>query len=335
MIPDEILHAYSLTLEEVVIKPIAIGLIHQTYKITEDSREYIFQSLNKFLSSPSITEDMDAVTKHLLEKGLVAPEVIKNKDNDLLTEFGDMVWRAQSYLGGSSYEIVGNEKVAYEAGKQLGIFHREMSDLQHAFKSGRPNHPTEEYLEIFTSHLDEHSDLAANIQDEVMYLQERVSGLLLPGTLPIKVIHGDPKISNFLFKEEKAFALIDLDTCSSASLLFDLGDAFRSWCGLEEDNPENTFNSNYFKSAIDGYFSEHTLDTQEVGFLMQSIKLITLELAIRFCNDYFADNYFGYNKKRYVTRRDHNLARMRGQIALHKSICEQEGEIKKVIHKFL
>ncbi len=335
MIPPSVLQAYSLDPEQVTITPIAIGLIHQTYKVVAHDKKYIVQSLNSFLASPGITDDMNSVTQHMLGKGLAAPEVAMNKDQRLLTVIEGLTWRAQTYLGGKSYEVITTSQMAYEAGKQLGIFHRELQDLDYFFKSTRPNHPTAAYIKTLHEHIGSEPELRSKVSSEVTYIQERVSDLLLPNNLPQRVIHGDPKISNFLFNDNDAFAIIDLDTCSRGSVLFDLGDAFRSWCGLEEDNQDNTFNIEYFEAGLRGYFSEHSLHKQEIHLIPQSIELITLELATRFCNDYFADSYFGYSQERYSSRREHNLARMRGQIAQHKSIVAQRDIIERIMKKYL
>jgi len=166
-------------------------------------------------------------------------------------------------------------------------------------------------------------------------LQDRIKKLLLPDNLSLAVIHGDPKISNFLFKDGKASATVDLDTCGRASVLYDLGDAFRSWCGGLEDDPNNSFNIEHFTQGLRGYMSQNKLPQKEVSLLLQSVELITLELAMRFCTDYFEDSYFSYDKERYPNRKAHNLARTRGQIALHKSIVVQREEIEEVIKKFI
>jgi hypothetical protein len=63
----------------------------------------------------------------------------------------------------------------------------------------------------------------------------------------------------------------------------------------------------------------------------QGIGTITLELAARFLADYFNDNYFGWDPKRYKSRRAHNLARARGQIALFKDLQKKMKQVKKII----
>ena len=146
---------------------------------------------------------------------------------------------------------------------------------------------------------------------------------LLPDDLPLRVIHGDPKISNVLFDRRlRATGIVDLDTCNRRPLLVELGDAFRSWCGKAEDDPHNTFSLPVFNAAWRGYAQEARgfITARERKLVAKAIGTITLELAARFLIDYFEDSYFGWDSSRYLSRRAHNLARARGQIAEFSTI---------------
>ena len=116
--------------------------------------------------------------------------------------------------------------------------------------------------------------------------------------------------------------VIDLDTCNHLTVLADLGDAFRSWCGGKEDDPNNAFNVELFMAGWDGYKegAGDFITQQEKDLVGQAIGCITLELAARFLKDVFDDSYFGFDESRYASRRGHNLARARGQIALFKDL---------------
>jgi hypothetical protein len=72
---------------------------------------------------------------------------------------------------------------------------------------------------------------------------------------------------------------------------------------------------------------------EELKYLPQAIGAIILELAARFLADYFNDNYFGWNPEKYDSRRAHNLARCRGQIAEFKSYLEKYDRIVALVNK--
>jgi thiamine kinase-like enzyme len=168
----------------------------------------------------------------------------------------------------------------------------------------------------------------------VDFLKKELPRYFLPKNLPIRVIHGDPKVSNILFDSKgKAKAVIDLDTCNRRPLLVELGDAFRSWCGNEEDDPKNKFCLHMFQSAWGGYKkgADGLMISKERRLVPRCIGTITLELACRFLTDYFADNYFGWDSNRYQSRRDHNLARARGQIAQFLDYRKKLPKIEKIV----
>ncbi len=116
-------------------------------------------------------------------------------------------------------------------------------------------------------------------------------------------------------------AMIDFDTVQRLSPLYDIGDALRSLCGGEEDDPENNFNGQRYETFIVNYLkaSRGYLNKREKNLIPQAMGLVILGLAARFLNDYIDDSYFGWDSKKYKSRREHNLARALGQIALYKS----------------
>ena len=76
-------------------------------------------------------------------------------------------------------------------------------------------------------------------------------------------------------------------------------------------------NLELFEAYTKGYLSEMApyITYEEVSLMAESIRIITLELAIRFLNDYInGDTYFKTNYEK------HNLDRARNQIALVKDI---------------
>ena len=83
-----------------------------------------------------------------------------------------------------------------------------------------------------------------------------------------------------------------------------------------------------FKTYTDGYMSEMAryITQEELTLMSESIRIITLELAMRFLNDYInGDTYFKIN---YPT---HNLDRARNQLALVKDIENKMDDIKEYI----
>ena len=70
------------------------------------------------------------------------------------------------------------------------------------------------------------------------------------------------------------------------------------------------------------------LEPRETGLLAFAGKLITLEIGIRFLTDYLEGDLYFKTK-----RPDHNLDRLRTQLALVKSIEEQEGAMENLVRE--
>jgi len=156
------------------------------------------------------------------------------------------------------------------------------------------------------------------------------------GLLAIRVIHGDPKISNILFCAEtgQPVSLIDLDTVKPGLLHYDIGDFLRSACnpaGEETMDLEAVrFDIHRCRAGLAGYCSEagSFLTTCDIGYIFDAIRLMTFELGLRFFTDFLAgDRYFK------TTCDTHNLQRARVQFQLAESILNQEGRIHAIIEE--
>lgn len=334
MIPRSVLRQYSIGTIR-LIRPIAIGLIHQTFEIESSTGDYIMQKLHPKLSSEKIAKDFVAVTEHLHAQHVVTPHCLLTRSGHALARNGQYVWRAQTKLEGRTFQHIQNAWVARQAGEMLGRFHKAMQYCPHIFKSPLQLHQTEKIFAKFLSVTKkfQQDPLMKSVETDVDFIKASFPRFFLPADLPQHVIHGDPKISNFLFQGKKAHALIDLDTCHRNSLLVELGDAFRSWCGKEEDDHQNTFSLPIFRAAWKGYVCEakHLLSQREISLIPKAISTITLELASRFLTDYFEDQYFGWNPDLYLSRRTHNLARARGQLALFGSVQKRQEKLCEMI----
>jgi Ser/Thr protein kinase RdoA (MazF antagonist) len=334
MVPKRALAAYDLgKVRRITL--VSSGLIHATYKVETEKGKFILQRLHSVLASDAIGADFKAVTEYLHEQGFLAPRCVLTKKKAVLAKIGKEVWRLQTFVPGKTYNKLERNSLAREAGAMYARFHKVMDTMPYRFKSEKILHETEKIYRAFktvaTKH--KHHPLMREAKKEVDFVLNELPKLFLPKDLPKRVIHGDPKISNILFDAKgRAKTVVDLDTCNRKTVLVELGDAFRSWCGKLEDDPHNSFRLFVFRAGWEGYSSEADfLTAKERKLVPQAIGTITLELTARFLKDYFEDNYFGWDAKRYASRREHNLARARGQLALYRDLQRQKEKIKKVI----
>ena len=336
MIPDEILGAYDFgTITSV--KPISVGLIHQTYQILAINGTFIAQRLHPVLASAAIGKDFFVVTTFLNDKGFPAPKTVVSKKLRILEKDAEgRMWRVQTFLPGATFTAVRDAKMAREAGAMFGRLHKTMAGLKYEFKSKKILHETEKIFASFVRVVKKNwkNPLLDDVAEDVAFVANEMRKVLLPASLPLRAIHGDPKISNLLFDEKgRASGVVDLDTCNRRPLLVETGDMFRSWCGMQEDDAKNVFRLDIFKAGWKGYLSSASplLTARERKLVPKSIATITLELASRFLADYFDDNYFGWDESRYASRRAHNLARARGQLALYRDIQKKMKKMEAIV----
>jgi Ser/Thr protein kinase RdoA (MazF antagonist) len=340
--PSIVLSAYNIGKVRST-KVVTDGLVHKTYELDTTTGKYILQHLHPVLASTAIGEDFLAVTRFLEENKFLTPVAVLSRKGKVLVRDGKDVWRMQTRLAGKTIHVLKDAKMARACGEIYAKFHRVMDEFPYRFKSKKILHETEKVYAAFVKATKKANGTEAH--EAVEFVRRELPKVFLPSTLPMRVIHGDPKISNILFGPPPARggargggslvakAIIDLDTCNRRPLLVELGDAFRSWCGGAEDNPRNTFSLPIFRAAWAGYKkgAGDMMTKWELQYVPKAIGTITLELAARFLADYFEDNYFGWDSSRYPSRKAHNLARALGQIAEFRDYQKKLPEIKKIV----
>jgi Ser/Thr protein kinase RdoA (MazF antagonist) len=319
------------------VEPVRSGLMHGTWFVQTGAGRFVLQRLHHKLSTPEIVADYQAVTEHLAAHGVPAPRLVKTRAGAPVASFDDRWWRLSTFVPGETRDRVSSVAEAEEGARALARFHRVMADIAHHFGSQHPLHDTAGHLERLRAAAADPAYAAykAPIADEIALVTDRLSRMLLPEGLPLRVVHGDPKISNVLFRDGRAIGLIDLDTCNRHTILVDLGDAIRSWCRDGGEDETQRFHVERFEGILRGYAAEGpALTPVEVGALPQAGPMITLELASRFLRDALEDHYFAWDAQRYPDRRAHNVARARGMIYLAQDMDAHRAEIEALVTRY-
>lgn len=335
--PDEVLAAYEI--EPQSLERAGTGLINQTWFVrTSAGRRAVLQRVNPVFK-PEIHEDIEAVTKHLLAKGLMTPVLLASRVGELWVEEAGAVWRLMSYVHGVSHDALTSTAQAREAGRALARFHEALRDLEHEFRSARLGvHDTDRHLRALREALVERGDHPSFAAIETLAAEvfEVAADIASLPAVPDRIVHGDPKISNILFApdDDRALCLIDLDTLSRMPVAFELGDAFRSWCNPKtEDASSATFSLSFFEAAIFGYARQRPglLEHAEWASIPAATFRIAVELAARFCADALHERYFAWDARRYASASAHNQARTRGQLNLARTIRGQRTAIEAIL----
>lgn len=319
--------------ESLTVEPAPSGLIHKTFFVKGADGEFVLQQLHSIVR-PETCEDAKVITDYARERDVPVPEFLVTRDGKPWHRAEDgSLWRAMKRLPGESHDAVRSPDEAHSAAALLGQFHAALKDCTYECRGAIPHfHDTpyifEQFKQVVAAH--EKSELLAQVQDDVAFVLQEVPKQFLPATLPRQIVHGDLKISNFLFppkadqppagSDSRATALLDFDTCMNHTPLVDIGDALRSWCNTAGEDAEAIFDRAIYDAAVEGYLSRAALSDEERALIPQAFRLLTIELAMRFLKDYFEDSYFGWNAEKFSSRREHNLVRERGQMGLYKKL---------------
>ncbi|HEY6877543.1 MAG TPA: phosphotransferase [Polyangiales bacterium] len=316
--------------------PLEGGLINGTYRVEEAGRRVVLQRLHAIFA-PTVNLDIQAITDHLAAQGLNTQRVIPTEDGALwvIDEQG-ATWRMLSWLEGHTVSVIERPAQAYSAARWVARFHGALRDFTHRFHFTRPGaHDTPLHLSKLEAALCAHKahanyDEAASLAAEIL---SRARALPALPKEPLRIVHGDLKISNVLFQQDEAIALLDLDTMAELTIPIELGDALRSWCNPSgEDATRAEVRLDVFEAALTGYAEDaRWLTVEEREALVLGFETISLELAARFCADALNESYFGWNPKKFASRSLHNLARAESQLSLATSVAKHRPALEQIV----
>ncbi len=339
------------------VAEIGSGNINDTFLVRGPGQAaFILQRISRqaFSRPEQICANLQVISRHLPPHTVAAlvparrwvvPQLLGSREQGLWwCDATGNFWRAQSYVA-EAVTLPGLASLAQaqEVGRSLAIFHSLVAAIPPtALQAAIPHfHQTPHYFKLY-----EQSCQAAN-QPQASeltnqchhFIQQRAHQLSTledakqRGELHETVIHGDPKLANILFdsKTHQACALIDLDTVGPGLRLYDLGDCLRSCCNRSDPDqkPEHTrFDLERCRAILSGYL-EHgrpLLTAADHSYLYDAIRLIPLELGLRFFSDYLTGcHYFKTSDPL------HTLHRALAQFQLVASIEAQHKELVELL----
>jgi Ser/Thr protein kinase RdoA (MazF antagonist) len=353
---EEVIRPFSISAKIESITPTGEGHINDTFLVkTKDiSQNFILQKINHkiFRDVDGLMENIARVTSHINRKKstnpasykLCAPELILTDDRRTFTQDKmENCWRCYTYIPHFPSQRTSKSQ-AFEGGKAIGEFQSMLTDLPGGkLRDTIPDfHNAKMRLENLHHALS--SNLVNRVEQAIKELEKlscreqemlQVYFLEQKGMIPVRITHNDTKFNNILFDEnQKAVAIIDLDTVMNGSILYDFGDAVRTLCNTaaedEADLSKVNFDLELFESFTSGYLSESLSFIQniELEYLAFSCKLLTYIMAVRFLTDFLAgDVYF---KTKHPL---HNYHRAVNQLKLLECMERDFEQMEEVIRK--
>jgi Ser/Thr protein kinase RdoA (MazF antagonist) len=333
-IPLSVRNAYGLSADDADLELEHIpSNINATYLVRRGSaaERLVLQRLHPVFGA-EVHIDIEAVTTHLAAKGIETPRLVRTQNGELWildsSSPEPRVWRALSYVEGITLHHTRDAATLESAAALLGTFQRSLADLEHVFVHRRAPHDTRRHLSNLQAALG--SPRAAGdgeAQQLGTAISRQAEGIRIDfESLPKRIIHGDPKLSNVLFRRDapsRARCMIDLDTVGRDYVAYELGDALRSWCNpAGEDVAAPMLEIESFAAVMRGYARTcpEAVTAAELLSAVDGFETVSLELASRFAADAIHDSYFGWDATRFRSRREHNLLRARGQLALSRAV---------------
>jgi len=323
------------------VERIPAGLINRTWKITTaDGRCFILQRVNAMFPV-AVDVDIDAVTSHLAAKDLLTPRLVRTPAGARNVCRDNGHWRLMTFIDGETHHALTTDAGAHAAGYILGSFHSAMADYTGGFAVSAPGvHDTPRHLAHLRHTLETRADQPrfAQLQPLAEAILEAALALPQLPSLPQRVAHGDPKISNLLFApgEPRALCLIDLDRVGPMVLPLELGDALRSWCNPNgEDTRDTDFSTAFFRAALQGYAdaTRSLLTGDEIDAIVPATRIIHLELAARFCADALNEDYFAWDPKLFSSHSEHSEVRAAGQFHAHRLVTDASGQLAATVRE--
>lgn len=363
---DPALHAiaahFALSGPVRAIEPLGSGNVNDTWRValapsTQGPQALVLQRLNTrvFPRPDLVMANIRRLGEHLDRPGAMAaargrwelPRVVPVRGSGAAwLEHGDQCWRMLTFIDRScSVDTITDRRQALEVGRALGTFHTLIHDLPITDLADTLEgfHVTPGYLAQFERVLRRTTvPLTPQAQHCIAFIRDREAFMPVleeaqrAGRLRQRPIHGDPKVNNILFDTDsgEAIALVDLDTVKPGLIHYDIGDCLRSGCNRLGEETEDwrsvQFDLDLCEAVLEGYIgrAHRFLDEADYAHLPDAIRLLSLELGLRFFSDHLAgDVYFRTSRPR------HNLQRALVQFRLTESIETQQEAIGALVER--
>lgn len=302
----KIIFSYFNNIENIAIEKITSGSINQTYKLSINNEKFILQKINNQIFNENVMVDMINITTYL-KQFILIPDLLKY-DNSYYIKHNNFIYRIYKFINGYNIDKTKiSNSMLYKLGEYMYSYHSLLKNFDynpcHIIKDF---HNTQKYIDKINKLINNYTnDIKINVNKMINFYNNNYNQLFVDKQL----IHGDTRIENILYNDNE-FILIDYDTIMIGSIYIDIGDLFRSlFTNLEDNNI--IYDKSLHLEFIKGYYNKN-LNINYKDFekkCIDSTLIISLELSIRFYINYIEDYYFGYNEKKYKSRKEHNLRR--------------------------
>ncbi|MEO0481310.1 MAG: phosphotransferase [Planctomycetota bacterium] len=324
------------------------GHIQRSYVAETGTHRYLLQRLNDqvFPELEALSHNVAVVTDHLAGKGLAdtAARPVRSLGGGLLWwqdpgNAGAGVWRCLHFVDETeSHDLCDSPERAFAAARAFGEFQQALADLDPGLlQPTLPDFfdPIVRHRQLETARAQASSARLDQAQSALGFVDGNTAliqtweQLVDSGSMPDRVLHGDTKLNNVLFRREsvEAVCVVDLDTCMSGWSGYDIGDLVRFTAASapedERDLSKVFTDLDLYRSLVAGYLTgARFLTKSEVQAVPLSSQIVTMTIGMRFLADFLnGDQYFA------IDREGQNLDRARVQFRLVESMQERVQDL--------
>lgn len=338
---NTVLGHFEVPQKQYAFKPLTDGYINDTFMVLEnDTPAYILQRVNHlvFKDMEGLMGNVDKALQQLNAPGYSKIKLIKTSNVKPFFEDQQGYWRLMTFIDNSiAYNTTTNPKVAFEAGRIIGLFHRLLQDAE----INDYIEPIPRFHDLNLRREQFHRSIALTAiskknlaKDAIQFAEEVLEKLseLTKKKLPLRICHNDTKLNNILFtkKDDKALCLIDLDTLMKGFFYYDFGDAIRTIANTapedEQDHTKITFEKDLFEAFVDGLASvDPFLSAEEINTVHLGAIFMPFIHGLRALTDYLNGNI--YYKVAYENQ---NLDRCRSLFDFTDKALQNLDYMKKI-----
>jgi Ser/Thr protein kinase RdoA (MazF antagonist) len=324
-----------------MVTPLGDGYINDTWLVATGERRLVLQRINQrvFPEPQALMAKVAAVVDHLHSArrsagnagrgGIAVPALLPTRTG--ASCFDDPqggVWRAWQYLGRTrTLQELGNPAQAQAAGRAFGALQLALLDMP-----GEVPDPIPGFMQLahYLDRLD-HAVARCDVASDAAVALQAVAArrdLATAFERQKRLIHGDCKVNNLLFHEQRdeVVCVIDLDTVMRGHWAWDFGDLVRSAAAdLSGAATRARFDVERFGAAARGFVGSGAV-ARDIDALVLAPRYVALMLAVRFLTDHLEDDrYFK------VKVPGENLLRARQQLDLVAAMEGQEREMRRAV----
>ena len=239
------------------------------------------------------------------ENGFLSARGVRSLEGECFVFSDGFFWKANEFIENDGIVLIDEER-AFNVGRVLGEFHLFFKDFEdrERFDKGL-NFDVEDFVVRGRGFVDE-----GLVECEDLRRVERVFEFVLGFEFDVgfeTLVHGDPKLNNFLFCGGEVVGMVDLGSARVENCLYDLADGLRSWC--KKDGV--FFDEKIFEAGVFGYFAgvgeEFDLDV-----VRRMVAFVACKLSLRFFVDAFEGRLFRFDEGRgFESLKEQNLSDFR------------------------